>query len=143
MVLMCQYCNKEFSSYQSRCNHIRKFHKEIKDTLSSTVGLHMSNNVNKCQPINIETVINKKNYECSKCNKKFNTRQARWKHEKICENNKSDSLKVENELLKKRLEEKDILFKKELEEIKKQMASQMESIKTLLCKEAKIHPPGF
>ena len=47
------------------------------------------------------------------------------RHEKTCQNKKNDGLKAENEFLKKKLE---------------QMASQMESIKTLLCKEAKIHP---
>lgn len=146
MALMCQHCNKEFSSYQSRCNHIRKFH-IIKNIISNNTN-NTSNNTDNTLDNTLCNISNNtkpnKQYLCSKCKKSFNNYQNRWKHEKICENNKPDSLKEENELLKKQLEEKDIIYKKELEEFKKQMesqlASQMESIKNLLCKEAKIHP---
>jgi hypothetical protein len=133
---ICKICNKTYKNKSGIWKHNKKYHIQ---KLIKNVNLN-GNTVNQSQPKSVHNENQIKFYECDKCNKKFNTRQARWKHEKTCENNNSNNLKEENDLLKKQLEEN----KKDLEEFKKQMesqlASQMESIKNLLCKEAKIHP---
>jgi hypothetical protein len=68
---------------------------------------------------------------CQKCNKQFNSRQAKWYHEKKCKDNSIDELKKENNEMKK-----------QISEIKK-MESKMEEMKNMiaeLLKTRKIHP---
>lgn len=59
MNCICKYCNKAYASYQSRCNHVRRYH----------------NNINK----DIEK-IKKKKFTCDKCNKNFNTLENITEH---------------------------------------------------------------
>ena len=118
MVLICQYCNKEFSSYQSRCNHTRKFHKNLKPEIRLTA----SQSVEKCQLLSTKLIT------CKKCKKEFNTRQAKWKHQNNCVDNSID------------FEEKYELIKEDYEAIKKEFESMKSQFAMLLNKQAKIHP---
>ena len=69
----CTLCNNLFKSYQSRSNHIKRY--------------HQPNKVNN-QPENadIKDSNNKeKSYQCSFCNKNYKHSQSRWRHEQKCE----------------------------------------------------------
>jgi hypothetical protein len=113
MVVICKHCNKEFASYSSRSNHIKKYHSE-QVTKSVT---YVTKNVTKCNK-------NVNGYNCKYCNEEFNTRQTRWRHEKICQ--------LENKQNPDEIKE----IKKENEEMKKQM----QELKDLIQKSMKIHP---
>ena len=110
MVVLCKYCNKEFSSYQSRCNHIRKFHNDKKSLNDNDTSL----SVIKCQ-LDKSTI----KYKCKKCNGDFSTRQSKWFHEKKCSKDNSEliELKKENEMIKKQLK----IHPKKLQKINKQL----------------------
>lgn len=83
MSYACSYCYKDYSSLQSRCNHIRNFHKDESKPKSKPVILIEKDN-------ELE-----KNFPCRKCNKIFKFKQSRWKHEKKCkENNLLDLQKI-------------------------------------------------
>jgi hypothetical protein len=114
MTIICKFCNKEFSSYSSRSNHIKKYHKP---DVTKTVT-YVTKTVTKCNKN-----VKDKAYNCKYCNEEFNTRQTRWRHEKICqeENKNPDEIKE---------------LKKENEEMKKQM----QELKDLIQKSMKIHP---
>ena len=75
MKFKCKHCEKEYSSYQSRCNHMRRYHNDERQIDVNVV-------VNKLATIKIEEVP--KTQKCSKCDKKFQSRQGKWSHEKIC-----------------------------------------------------------
>jgi hypothetical protein len=85
MEFKCNHCNKIYSSYQSRSNHIRIYHK-IKI-------IQNSSNVIKIHPKIIQNSSDKKEednkYKCRTCDKTYKFSQGRWKHEKKCKN-KSD-----------------------------------------------------
>ena len=67
MDIICIHCNKVFKSYQSRCNHIRKYHNLSVNQTSPCV--------NKTSPIlNTPKNEGEANFECSKCNKLFRFR---------------------------------------------------------------------
>ena len=71
----CNICNKDYSSYKSLWNHNKKFH-------NSNVVQKGSNVV---FPVVVcgTTLQNNKN-QCKFCNKIFNDRSNKYKHEKIC-----------------------------------------------------------
>jgi hypothetical protein len=97
----CEFCNSEFVSRQSRCNHIRKFHKtddKPNDKHDKHKNVYQMNNNEH------------KTYNCVKCNKKFSYYQSRWRHEKIC-TNKIELMEQQILVLKK---EVDTLKKKEI-----------------------------
>jgi len=58
MDIICIHCNKVFKSYQSRCNHVRKYHKDVVTTNST--------NSTNSTPI-LDCVKN----QCKFCNKIF------------------------------------------------------------------------
>lgn len=114
MVLMCQYCNKEFSSYQSRCNHIRIYHTTSND-FKNFKDFEKTSNI----------IPENNKFSCKYCNKTFTRKNNLNYHIKnVCKekDNKDDAYKKENELLKK-----------ELSEMRQQLT-------LLINKEAKIHP---
>jgi hypothetical protein len=89
---VCKYCDKEYSSSQSRSNHYNKFHKKVE-----------------------EKVIIKGEYNCGKCKKSYANRHSKWKHERNCKNKNllEDKInKIENyfeeikELIKKKEDNK-------------------------------------
>lgn len=114
MGVMCKYCNKEFSSYQSRCNHVRKFHDNTNNTKSI-----IDNTFNNTLHDNLSL---QSKYKCTNCDKSFNNYQNRWKHKKICKNSESCN--------------KDKL----IAELQNKMLKMESQISILLNKEAKIHP---
>ena len=109
MEYKCNYCNKNYASYQSRCNHIRRYHKvdaviDVNDVVNDSVNdMSMKKNDTDMK------------YTCIKCDKQFKFRQGRWAHEKICkrlfENVKDDKdIKIEN--IEKEMErQRDIIQK--------------------------------
>jgi hypothetical protein len=127
MVVICNFCNKEYASYSSRSNHIKKYHIVNVNHVSTTVNL-ASTDVNQMST-NIEIIKDKDKYKCTKCDKIFNTRQAHWKHNKKCIISKEIKLEHEVDSLKEQLKEKD----KDFNNFKKQ-------IMDLINKQCKIHP---
>jgi hypothetical protein len=126
MNFQCNYCKKQYSSRQSRWNHVKKYHSEhiiINDDSDNHPNNHSHN----------QDDYHKKNkkatYECSKCNKIFSHYQNRWRHEKKCtkEKNKidnSDDIKElikENNELRKLLEKALTIKPKELAKINNQL----------------------
>jgi hypothetical protein len=109
MELICEYCNNVFKSRQSRCNHIRKFHKLNNNTLDNTDNTFdntFDNTLQKSKKTENNKIIKK--YNCRNCDKEFNNYQNRWKHEKICghnKNNKNDKLLVIMDKVLKMLED--------------------------------------
>ncbi len=110
MTVICSYCNKEFSSYQSRCNHTRKFHKLGNENV--TLNKHIiSNKINiKSSENQLEINSNLDKLSCKYCKKIFKHLQSRWRHEKTCKNNKIN------------IEEENMMLKEELADIKNQLA---------------------
>ncbi len=95
MVIICQHCNKEYASYASRSNHVKKYHNSI---VTKNVT-NVTSNVTKCNK-NVTEIINKevdKTKSCKHCNKQFNSRQTRWRHEKTCKGQTEDN-KLEKKL---------------------------------------------
>jgi len=115
----CKYCNKIYSSYSSRSNHIKKFHSEHVVQKEKFVVESEKNVVQKEKNV----VQNKDNRICKFCNKKLCDRKYRWKHELIC---KMKTEEIENLELKE----------KEIIELKKQN----ENLMNMLQKALKIHP---
>jgi hypothetical protein len=95
--LSCKICNKIYASMSSLCNHNKKFHSKV---------------VIQCNTIltdnNTKVILNE--IKCNFCNRIFNNRQNKWKHEKICKNNNNNSeLEIKKIELEKIKEEKEIL----------------------------------
>jgi hypothetical protein len=122
MTINCNICNKEYASYSSRSNHIKKFHNyDVTKTVS---------NVTLSEVSVTENVSNVTTFKCKKCYKNYNSRQTRWRHEKTCLNkyNKDDKdIKIEK-------------MEKEMLEYKKEVEKEMNKMKTMLQKSLKIHP---
>ena len=120
---ICNTCNKIYSSQSSLCNHNKKFHKEnVKNVVNSSHNV-CNNVVNSSHNV-CNNVVNC--LTCKFCNKSFQNRSNRWRHEKKCviqleENNK---IKEENNKIKE-LEET-------INELKKQVS-------TILQEKGKIH----
>ena len=92
MTCICNYCNKEYSSYQSRCNHIRKYHKI--DNLKIPQLLPQNNS-------------EKEVFECKNCNKKLSRLDNLNRHLKTCTpkniNIEVDALKDHIKILEEKL----------------------------------------
>ena len=121
MVVICKYCNKEYSSYASRSNHIKRFH----NNNSINVSIQGQTVSDKC--LKLSDII--KEYYCKICNSKFNNRKTKWSHEKKCSITNETKLKEENNKLKELV----INIKDEMADMKKQMLE-------LMNKVCKIHP---
>jgi hypothetical protein len=109
MVIRCNYCNKQYASYSSRCNHIKKYHNDeyIKSPQISSFFTH---NSSKMSNIN----LNKTNKLCCQyCNKELSRSDNLKRHEKICVFNKVTNQEMQE--IKKQNDE----LKCELKEIKK------------------------
>ena len=117
MEYKCKYCNKNYSSYQSRCNHIRRYHK-----LNTTETPPLP-------PINPpEQHQNTPKNKCSFCNSVFSRKDSLTRH--ISKNRcKNENKKLENEDKMEKMEKEMLEYKKE-----------MDLLKTQLQKALKIHP---
>jgi len=108
MKLKCKYCEKEYTSYQSRSNHIRIYHKKIIPVEKNIIIPIIKEDTNCifCKK-NYYSTKNKithekicelrKKYFCFKCNKKFISRKGKWGHEKECKIVKKKEIKIEDE----------------------------------------------
>jgi hypothetical protein len=116
----CILCNKQYASKSSLCNHNKKFHNNNVVQKGTNVvlpvvvcGTSMSNNKNQCKF----------------CNKLFNDRSNKYKHEKICKkkinNSEIESLKNTINEMKKQfsliLKEKGKMHHKTLQKINNQL----------------------
>jgi hypothetical protein len=126
MTYPCNHCNKEYSSYQSRCNHIRRYHK-VTVVVKLPEGEKSSENV----------VVNlSDNKTCKYCNKKLCDRKYRWKHEQTCKNKNLNEI----ELMKKELEKSKLETQKKIDESKEASQKEIKQLKDMLQKALKIHP---
>jgi hypothetical protein len=97
----CKYCNKEYSSKQSRSNHYYLYHNKNdnhKDNHINHPDNHKYNHNN-----HLVTQEKEKDIRCRKCNKIFTFVQNRWRHEKTCDNNKIGKLEEQNKELVNKL----------------------------------------
>ena len=93
MEYKCDICKKDYKTYQTRWNHMKKFHMEkgksegkcIKKTGQS------GKSKGKCKTKKINEII-QKDYKCRKCAKVYKYKQSRWAHEKICENKSTNTI---------------------------------------------------
>ena len=118
MVLICKFCNKEYSSQSSRSNHIRKYHKTNENTDVNT-SLNNVNIVNTNVNTNLNNIIKKIN--CKYCKKEFISRQSKSRHElHYCKKETYENLEIKKENL--------------------EMKAEIDNLKNLLQKSLKIHP---
>ena len=133
---ICKICIKYYSSRQNLWRHNRTFHSsEIVKTVKNN-DYAMSNTVKNSFTDKISEVPTNV-IECTKCEKVFNSRQAKWAHMKKCNTNKindqSEELKKQNEILQQRLKESENKMKEEIAAMKKQLLS-------IMNKQCKVHP---
>lgn len=88
----CKICKKNYASYKSLWNHTKKFHSEKVVVIAPTGG-------------------SSKKYYCIYCEKNFNDKSNKYKHQKICHVKKEE----ETVEIKEELNE----LKKEIEKLKK------------------------
>jgi hypothetical protein len=110
MEFKCEHCNKQFKSYQSRWNHVNRYH-------NNTVSEKVSNSKGDGKDKSKEKI--NKVYECRYCDKIYKHKQTRYAHEKICKTSEN------NENLK---------------DIVKEQNKQIQELKDMLQKALKIHP---
>jgi hypothetical protein len=114
----CKYCNKEYSSSQSRSNHYSKFHST--ESVPNVVQTSVPKSIHK------KTTLNKE-YRCEFCDNNYANRHSRWKHQQKCKN--------------KNLENNNILeMKNEMAKYKKETEEEIKKLKEMLQKSLKIHP---
>jgi hypothetical protein len=135
MEYTCKHCNKGYASYQSRCNHIRRYHKS-KLSIDKSDSKKDDKSTNKPN-ISMKNEENLDEYKCKNCSKTYRHFQSRWKHEKTCKNININPSENKIDEMKKKMD-------KEIAEIKKEMEIKMnkeiEKMKDILQKSLKIHP---
>ena len=116
----CNLCNKQYASHSSLCNHNKKFH--------NTIVVHKGTNV--VLPVVVcGTSMSNNKCKCKFCNKLFNDRSNKYKHEKICKkkinNSEIETLKNTINEMKKQfsliLKEKGKMHHKTLQKINNQL----------------------
>ena len=95
MSFECKVCCKDYKSYQSLWNHNKRFH--VKSVIQCDTSVIQNSLVCDTSVINNPLI-------CKFCNRTFNFRNNRWKHEKICKKNNIDKEQQAKELEKKKLE---------------------------------------
>jgi len=98
----CKICKKYYSSYKSLWNHNNKYHKYGNEKCKSKC---ISIGKSKCK-----SFVNNKKYECNYCDKIYEYRQSRYKHELKCKINK-EIKQIDNTKIEK--------LEKEIEDLKK------------------------
>jgi hypothetical protein len=89
----CNYCNKNYSNYNSLWTHNKKFHNGIKKT-----------NEVKIEIIEESKINNIVEYGCRTCDKKYKYKQNRSFHEKTCIGKKEQNIELEVEKTKVEVE---------------------------------------
>ena len=133
MVVICKYCNKEYASYASRSNHIKKYHNNDNiqcnvDVTNCNVDVTNCNNNSTCEDDNLHVKLDNK-LKCSICKLILNNRQTKWRHEKKCKGSNDNKIQKDNELLKDEV----ALLKVQMESMKKYFTE-------LMNKQCKVHP---
>jgi hypothetical protein len=120
----CKICNKIYSSYKSLWNHNKDFHKNNVVKCGDNVVkcgdnvVKCGDNVVKCGDNVVKSGDNVvKIYICSICNKNFNDRSNKWKHEKKCKETNQN----------------------EIEDLKNTINEMKEQIASILKEKGKIH----
>jgi hypothetical protein len=111
MVILCQYCNKEYSSYSSRSNHIKKYHSEQVSQKLANVSNDVSQKLVNVSKVNL--------YKCKYCENEYKHCSSKSKHEKSCQSKDNTT---------------------NLEKIIQNQNKQLEELKELIQKSLKIHP---
>jgi hypothetical protein len=119
MEYICEICNKQYGSRQSRWNHIKKYHKKSNDLVVNSVVDF------ECTVVK-NVVVN--DNMCTLCKKELSDRTSRWRHEKICKNKDRPT------------DEAFIELKNQINEIKNNQIVEMEKFKKECMKAMKIHP---
>ncbi len=119
MVIICQICKKEYSSYASRSNHVKKYHIYTSSQKSSENHSNITQISSEYNPkiIQKSSTENIDGYKCKFCDKTYKFIQGRWKHEQKC---KKDT----------KINDDKIMI----------LEGQIEELKDLLLKAMKIHP---
>jgi hypothetical protein len=113
--LICNQCNKTFTSYQSRWNHIKNIHNNKLN--NKEIIINIQNNKNN-------DIIND-NLKCKYCNKIFTTTQSKYRHMKhYCNEEKKDN-KIEKSEDSDKLDEIETNHKQLLKEITKKYPNYM------------------
>jgi hypothetical protein len=136
MVIICKYCKKEYSSYSSRSNHIKKFHTIETSTIHPKA--HNQHIIAQKSTQNEQTVckdIENNINMCKYCKTNFTRSYSLKRHYLKCryKEQSENKLKEENEMLKEQMKEQQKLFELQLENLKKEMIQMMN-------KNCKIHP---
>ncbi len=108
-IYRCNFCDKIYASASSLCNHNKKFHSIIevgKSTLKVNNEVVCGSLHNKCM-----MQSNQKKYKCNFCNREFNDRSNKSKHEKICKkkDNINDNLEIKKMELRLKIQEQEII----------------------------------
>ena len=139
----CFHCEKYYKSIQSYCNHKRKFHKKMvpngtipepftpKPEPNDNIILQSDNILEHCNFKIIKNGYkilkdNKYIYICKHCNKEYEYRQSRNRHQKNCYITSFEKLKKENVELKEN-------FQNQVNDLKQQLSD-------LMNKTYKMHP---
>jgi len=128
MEFKCDQCNKSYKSYQSRWNHINRYHNNItlkKPSETSSITSKMPQN---------STIQVKNKLSCSFCGKQLSRLDNLKRHEQKCKIENENPIKF-NEL--KKQNEK---LEKQIEELKNTQKEEFEKFKQELLKSMKIHP---
>jgi len=86
----CVKCNKKYKNRCSLWKHNKKYHNDNDKAMISN-DKDVAKSFDK-----YSNLIEKKTYDCSKCEKKFMHYQSRWTHEKSCT---KDSKKIEENII--------------------------------------------
>ena len=103
----CKDCIKSYSTYKSLWRHIKTKHK--------------SSDVSNVSP-DVSNVSHTHNFNCAICNKIFNSRTTKWRHQRKCTDTKKD------------------IDDKSKDDIILEMKKDMDKMKEMLQQALKIHP---
>ena len=137
MTILCKYCNKEYASYASRSNHIKKFHIVNTENIQTEIA-KTSPKIKNISPEIANISLKKDNIICEHCKITFTRIDSLRKHNNRCKikNNEDNKLKQENEQLKEIVEK----VKKEKEEMKQDIELLKKQMLEIMNKQNKIHP---
>jgi hypothetical protein len=141
MEYKCDKCVKYYKTYQTLWKHNKEFHKNNshkKDISSHNLAISSHNTNHNTTTSSHNVVIYNNNHDsliCKICNKNFQNRSNRWRHEKKCIINNDNKIKKQEEETKIKEQEENNKIK-QLEEIINELKKQVSSI---LEEKGKIH----